>query len=44
MSQTTDQPGRTREEKLRALVRKDIDPEITALAKACLERIQEESS
>jgi len=45
MSQTTGpRTGRTREEKLKALVRKDIDPEITSLAKAALKYVQEESS
>lgn len=36
--------GRTREEKLRALVRKDIHPEITAMAEKALRRRQEGSS
>ena len=36
--------SRTREEKLKALVRKDIDPEITAMARRALERRQEGSS
>lgn len=35
--------GRTREEKLKALVRKDLDPEITAMAKEALRRVQEGS-
>lgn len=36
--------GRTREEKLRALVRRDIDPNITAMAEYALQRRQEGSS
>ena len=36
--------SRTREEKLKALVRKDIDPEITRMARRALERRQEGSS
>jgi hypothetical protein len=35
---------RTREEKLKALVRKDIDPQITSMARRALERRQEGSS
>jgi len=35
---------RTREEKLKALVRKDIDPEITRMAETALRRRQEGSS
>lgn len=35
--------GRSREEKLEALVRKDIDPEVTDLAEELLVRVQEES-
>lgn len=35
---------RSREEKLKALVRKDIDPQITAMAKEALRRRQEEDS
>lgn len=35
---------RTSEEKLKALVRKDIDPEITRLATAALKRCQEDSA
>lgn len=33
---------RSREEKLKALVRKDLDPEITAMAEEALRRRQEE--
>lgn len=36
--------SRSREEKLKALVRKDIDPDITAMARRALERRQEGSS
>jgi hypothetical protein len=36
--------SRTQEEKLKALVRKDIDPEITAMARRALKRRQEGSS
>ncbi|WP_436344467.1 hypothetical protein [Natronorubrum sp. FCH18a] len=36
--------SRSREEKLKALVRKDINPEITAMARRALERRQEGSS
>ena len=32
---------RTREEKLKSLIRRDIDPEITELAKRALEYLQE---
>jgi hypothetical protein len=35
---------RTREEKLKALVRKDVDPTVTAIAEEALRRRQEESS
>lgn len=35
---------RTREEKLKSLIRRDIDPEITALAERALRRNQEGSS
>ena len=35
---------RTREEKLKALVRKDINPTVTAIAEEALRRRQEESS
>lgn len=34
-------PERSREEKLKALVRRDLDPEITRLAKRALKRRQE---
>jgi len=51
MSEATDptdsqeiETERTREEKLKALVRKDIDPEITAMARRALKRRQEGSS
>lgn len=45
MSEASDVDAtRTREEKLKALVRKDVDPEITALAEAALQRRQEGSS
>ncbi|MDQ2052919.1 hypothetical protein RBH26_20980 [Natronolimnohabitans sp. A-GB9] len=47
MSETQEQDidtTRTREEKLKALVRKDIDPEITAMARRALKRRQEGSS
>lgn len=44
MSQTeTVDTGRSDEEQLKALVRKDIDPGITAMAKEALRRIQEGS-
>lgn len=44
MSQAKEpETGRTREEKLKALVRKDIDPGITAMAEEALRRIQEGS-
>ncbi|WP_171908132.1 hypothetical protein [Natrialba sp. SSL1] len=36
--------SRTREEKLKALVRKDIDPNITEMARRALKRRQEASS
>lgn len=35
---------RTREEKLKALVRKDINPRITSMAETALRRRQEEGS
>lgn len=35
--------ARSDEEKLKALVRKDIDPEITSLAERALKRLREES-
>lgn len=35
---------RSREEKLKALVRKDIDPEITAMAEEALRYLQEDES
>ena len=35
---------RSQEEKLKSLVRRDINPEITALAKRALQHCQEESS
>jgi len=35
---------RSREEKLKALVRRDLDPKITAMAKEALRRRQEGSS
>lgn len=46
MSQTeeSNEFERTREEKLRALVRKDVNPRVTELAERALERIQEGSS
>jgi hypothetical protein len=46
MSRATDPPntGRTREEKLKALVRKDIDGRVTTLAERALRRRQEGSS
>ena len=47
MSMSTDtdpDTARTREEKLKALVRKDIDDEITTLAKDALANVQEGSS
>lgn len=44
MSQTdTVDTGRTDEEKLKALVRKDLDPYITAMAEEALRRRQEGS-
>ena len=36
--------SRTREEKLKALIRKDIDPKVTRMARRALERRQEGSS
>jgi len=36
--------SRTREEKLKALVRRDVDPEVTAMAREALRRRQEGSS
>lgn len=48
MSETETERGdiaaRTREDKLRALVRKDIHPRVTELAERGLERLQDESS
>lgn len=36
--------SRTDEEKLKALIRKDLDPGITRMAEAALEKIQSEGS
>jgi len=36
--------SRTREEKLKSLIRRDVDPEITELAKDALQYCQEGSS
>lgn len=46
MSEATNQPNleRSREEKLKALIRKDVSPEVTTLAKSALQQRQEGSS